>query len=462
MTVHRRLALIAAIAVLHALFYIWYQRPDWHTQWTDQDGYRRLGSVLAHTGQFTRFPGERPFVPEVIRTPGYPAFVAIVYTIAGERHVAVALAQTAVFAALVVATFLLAAEFLPASVALLAAALVALFAPLPYFAALVMTEVWTTFLVTVGVWLAVRAHRTGRTRDAALGGIVLGLAALTRPAFVWLPFVLMAVAALLWHSARRGPRWTAGLLAAALTLAPWFAYNYINLHKLTLSPAGGLGRAIWEGSWQGRWSGRLQSELTHTAERFDDRAALDDAVRRLAAGAQVDPEPMLTYVHQWQDIRRIWTTPVDPRERVTARMAADVEYMRVGLANTRADVAQHIRRRLTVGLFVLWAAEIPIRSSDINRTPVWIVRACWLAQAALVALALVGLAASFAHEWWRHAVLVAVPVAYITVVHLPLLTESRQSLPGIPALLVLSAIGAAHLRGALTPHDAPPRPAGLA
>src|SRR4051812_33053502 len=68
----RPLVLICFVAALHGLFFIWYQRPDWNTQWSDQDGYRRLGQVLAETGKFTRFPDAPAFVPEVLRTPGYP------------------------------------------------------------------------------------------------------------------------------------------------------------------------------------------------------------------------------------------------------------------------------------------------------------------------------------------------------------------------------------------------------
>src|SRR5712691_9132336 len=65
MPVRRSLALIVFVAALHGLFFIWYQQPDWTTQWTDQDGYKRLGQVLASTGRFTRYPDAPQFVPEV-------------------------------------------------------------------------------------------------------------------------------------------------------------------------------------------------------------------------------------------------------------------------------------------------------------------------------------------------------------------------------------------------------------
>ena len=99
--IRRARIVIAIVAALHALFFIWYQRPDWTAHWPDQDGYRRLGQVLAETGRFTRFPDAPRFVPEVIRTPVYPAFVAVVYRLFGAGQLQVALAQAVLFLSLI-------------------------------------------------------------------------------------------------------------------------------------------------------------------------------------------------------------------------------------------------------------------------------------------------------------------------------------------------------------------------
>ena len=82
----RRLSclLIAAVAAAHAAVFIAYQRPDWDTQWTDQNGYLLLGRVLADTGRFTRFANTPRYVPEPTRTPGYPAFIAVLDLAFGE------------------------------------------------------------------------------------------------------------------------------------------------------------------------------------------------------------------------------------------------------------------------------------------------------------------------------------------------------------------------------------------
>src|SRR5438093_5743167 len=91
---------IVLVALAHATFFIIYQSPDWRTEWTDQDGYTRLGLALADTGRFTRYPYHPHFVPEVIRTPGYPLFVAAVYRGMGQGRLPVAIAHAAVFAAI--------------------------------------------------------------------------------------------------------------------------------------------------------------------------------------------------------------------------------------------------------------------------------------------------------------------------------------------------------------------------
>jgi hypothetical protein len=347
-------------------------------------------------------------------------------------------------------------------IALGAAAATSLYAPLPYFAALVVTETFATLWCTLAIWLCLLARRERGWSRAIGAGVAMGITALVRPAFALMPFFMFGAATLVLPGRRRAARWAAGTLAAVLTLTPWLAYNYIYLHRFTMSPGGGLGRAIFESSWQGKWSGRVQDQLTHIADATWDRAALDRDVRALAAAQHTDPEPMLAYVHQWQDIRRIWTEPTDSYERINARMRADEEYRRVGLENMRRDPAGHLTRRLTRGLFTLWAAEIPLRYSDIDATPPVVIRAIWMVQAIVVALACTGIVALVGRGLAAEAVLLATPAIYITAVHLPLLTEARQSLPAYPAVLLLATCGAAHLLHRFTPAPTPAIAAGRA
>ena len=456
----RWLVAILAIAALHGAFFIWYQRPDWYTQWSDQDGYRKLGAALATTGRFTRYPESAVYVPEVIRTPGYPAFVAMVYAIAGIHQLPVTIAQVGLFLLICVLVYAMGREVASGGIALAAAAATALYSPLPYFAGLVVTETFATLWCTAAIWLCLRARNERGWSRSIAAGIAMGVTALVRPAFALMPFFMFGAAALVLPGRRRLSRWAAGTTAAVLTIAPWLTYNYVYLHRFTMSPGGGLGRAVFESSWQGKWSGRVQDQLTNIADGTWDRGLLDRQVETLAAAQHADPAPMLAYVHQWQDIRRIWTEPTDSVARINARMRADEEYMRVGFENMRADPTGHLRRRFTRGLFTLWAAEIPIRYSDIDATSPLIVRAIWSVQVAILALAIVGVVALAGRGLVAEAALLVTPAIYVTAIHLPLLTEARQSLPVYPAALLLATCGAAHLAHRFTPAPTP-APAGV-
>ncbi len=149
---------------------------------------------------------------------------------------------------------------------------------------------------------------------------------------------------------------------------------------------------------------------------------------------------MLVYVHEWREIRKIWETPTDPMERARARVVADQEYFRVGIAHITADIPGWIVRRVTYGTFILWASDIPIRYTDINATPRLVVRLIWLLQVVLLAIAAVGTVMLLGRRRFAEAALLTLPLLYVTGVHLPLLCETRQSLPVKPLVIVLAAI----------------------
>ena len=448
----RTLLVICLVALAHSALYIVYQQRDWNLSWTDQGGYDRLGTGLATTGKFTRYPESPTFIPEVIRTPGYPIFVAAVYLVFGNgNHMAVAIAQAFVFAAICLLVYLMARRAADEKTAIVAALVTSLYSPLPYFGALVLTELWTALLATAAMVMGLRAAQHGRIRDFAIAGALFGATTLVRPAFVLLPFFFAIAVPILVRSQRTRRAlagWSVLALSAILALAPWFTYNYVYLGRLTLSPAGGIGRGLWEGAWQGHWPGRVQAALTLLGEEKSDRGELERRVRALAADERLPPEPMLQYVTQWRDIRAVWDTPTDPMERAAARVRADQEYLRRAVALMRSDPIGHLRRRLTRGAFLLWAAEVPIRYGDINATPPLVIRAIWLAQVVLLVLAAWGTVVLIRSGRWLEAVMLSLPIIYVTGVHLPLLCEARQSLPVKPVVLALAAIGFRHLRHA--------------
>ncbi|HUQ88801.1 MAG TPA: glycosyltransferase family 39 protein [Vicinamibacterales bacterium] len=443
MSPRARLAVVL-IALLHAAFFIVYQRPDWDIAWSDQGGYQQLGAAMARSGgEFTRYPDSPTFIPEVIRTPGYPAFVAVIYRVFGVNTLPVAIAQAFVFVLICFLVYALTTRIADRKAGTAAAIMTALFPPLPYYGALVLTEVWTTFVLIGAMLVCVRAIQSGRTRDFLIAGLLFSCATIVRPAFILLPFGLAAAMPIVVPSERHRRRigqWAGLALVAAITMVPWFTYNYVYLGRFTLSPAGGVGRGLWEGSWQGKWPGRAHNELTHTAEQAISTEALDSRVREIASSAGMAPDGMLNYVHEWRDIRTIWETPTDPMERARARVVADQEYLRAALVHIRDDVPGWVIRRITRGTFILWATDIPIRYTDINDAPVIVIRMIWLLQVILLAIAAAGIFVLLRRGRYAEAALITLPLLYVTAVHVPLLCETRQSLPVKPLVLALAAV----------------------
>src|SRR5262245_15584798 len=431
MSPRRARVVIVLVALAHAALFIAYQQPDWQTQWTDQNGYLMLGRNLAETGRYTRFPTSPSYIPEAIRTPMYPAFVALLDLVFGESRMVIVTAHALLFALICVLVYDIARPMMKEHAAPAAGLAVALYPPLPYYGALVLTEVFTTFLVTAAVAVWLRALQTNSMRRFALSGAPFAAAALTRPAFEYLPLFLIPAALIAvrdgWGARLRGSAIMLGVFVAVLV--PWFAYNVTYFKTLTFTPAGGPGRQLFEGSWQAQLPGRLEAELTALADATADRTELDDKVRAVAAGAQIPAETLLRYVHQHQDIRKIWVEPVDPWQRVVSRIEADHEYFRVGVENIRLDPLRHAWRRATRGTFLLWAAEIPVRYSDINRLSPLAIRAIWLPQVALMLLAAGGVVVLARQGALTEALALAALVLYVSAVHVPLYSEARYSLP---------------------------------
>ena len=140
---------------------------------------------------------------------------------------------------------------------------------------------------------------------------------------------------------------------------------------------------MWEGSWQGRWPGRVQAELTDAATVATD-AAHSMPRRRDRARHRLRPALMREYVHEWRDIHAVWDTPTDPTERARARVAADQLYLDAAVRHIGEDPIGHVTRRVTRGTFQLWAADVPIRFSQINQTPTIVIRLIWLVQVLLL------------------------------------------------------------------------------
>ena len=196
---------------------------------------------------------EGQLMPLDTRVPGYPAFLAAIFSVAGNSSRAVMVAQAIVDLATCFVMALIAARLAPEvsrrRVALAGLWLAALCPFTANYTAVVLTETLVTFLTALAILLLIEAE----ARDTAnapvsikgagkgalspwfLGGVVAGFGALVRPETPLLLFAMGLVLVAKWW---RPVNWTklarAGVLMAVgllLPLLPWAARNWRTLHQ---------------------------------------------------------------------------------------------------------------------------------------------------------------------------------------------------------------------------------------
>jgi uncharacterized membrane protein YdjX (TVP38/TMEM64 family) len=266
----------------------------------DATDYVRHAQSLCSDGNYPE-RGNLPF----FRAPGLPFFIAAVTACHPEqtRLVKYALAVCdAVTAVLIfmLATLLWSGGPQPAgrvqfqtgglnTAAPLAAALAAVH---PFFIGSV-TDIRTEplfMMLLVGAMVALyRRLPAGRTAgfQPALSGMLLGLAALTRPtALLCIPLFALYVASRREDGSGTRAGWKPAvplIIAATLTLSPWIARNYLRFGELiVVNDAGGFNL------WRGTHPELMRVVETHDRARFAHASWVFESQTVSAAAAQVE------------------------------------------------------------------------------------------------------------------------------------------------------------------------------
>lgn len=187
----------------------------------DMLGYHESAISLLRTGELKvkgRISGSRP--------PLYPIFMYLVYYVFGAGNLlAVRLIQALLGAAASVLTVVLGRKIFNARVAVWGGLLFALYPAAWTFADMIMSEVLFTVLLLAGLIFLVDLPK-GRMSDAALAGVMLGLATLTRAMMYQFPLFFAAVYLLAskkhW---KQLPQLAIFVVSFWIVLMPWIARN---------------------------------------------------------------------------------------------------------------------------------------------------------------------------------------------------------------------------------------------
>ncbi len=253
-----RAALIVALLLRAAfgLFY-WTGKPLTH----DEREYLALAyNLVAGRGFIQDLPDQpkHPLVQQYGRAPIYPLFLTpLVWTDAtwrsgqpmSEVPAAIKLAQSIVGTFSVYLLALLAARAAGARAGVMAGWIAALYPPLLWMCAYALSETLFTCLALSCVALlggvldrAEDARRPGAARRVLLGGLVAGVAILTRPAML---FFMPLEALLAWR--RRFAYAVLLAVGSLIVVAPWIARNFATYHKFVLVASDG-GVTFWTGN----------------------------------------------------------------------------------------------------------------------------------------------------------------------------------------------------------------------
>ncbi len=203
---------------LGALLFVHSEAPS-RCLMPDSASYTSPARSLLETGRLAAGP-DTPDVPMIVRTPGYPAFIALVYLVFGEAHVAVIAVQVIFSALSIVVLYHVSYALWGSSAAFLSALLLSVDPATFLSSQLVLTEtLFALLLVTsAGAGAFVALRQPNQRRWAFVSGLFLALATLVRPITYYL--VVPVVVGWLLHgwSARWGRRRVLSIVA--LTALP--------------------------------------------------------------------------------------------------------------------------------------------------------------------------------------------------------------------------------------------------
>lgn len=245
----------AALAASAMMPRIWHLAETWHVDVArggDAGEYEDLAWSIASTGHF-QHTFDDPLrlgpagTPTAHRTPGFPVFVAAIYTLLGRHVAAVRCAQVLLSTLSVLLLYVACRDSFGRVVGLVAASCWALWpmSVLSYYSSdSYYSETLAVTLLILSLWALSCVKKLA---GPVLSGVFLGFALLTR-GHLFLVVPILGLSAWVWRRdlGKGAARLGIAAIVAALPMCAWSVRNYLVLG--TLSPSTQGGHAIWLGN----------------------------------------------------------------------------------------------------------------------------------------------------------------------------------------------------------------------
>jgi 4-amino-4-deoxy-L-arabinose transferase-like glycosyltransferase len=227
--------------ILRMCAVMWFDPPAF----SDDKDYKEIARNVAE-GKGYLFEGK----PTAYRTPGYPLFIAGMYTLFGYSEYPVRILQVFLDLGSCFLLFLLGKKFFSERVGLLATGILALFPAQILYACQFMTETSFTFLLLLIVWLVASDESTRTTQHTIVIGVFIGLAILIRSTAALLPLIILLVQWKLGYSLRKNLLGLGFITTTALiVISPWLVHNYATFHRISITSNTGVN--FWIGNHSG-------------------------------------------------------------------------------------------------------------------------------------------------------------------------------------------------------------------
>lgn len=171
-------------------------------------------------------------------TPGYPYFLAVIYSVFGYNDSAVKIIQLFLLGLIgVIVYFICKRLSVKFTLALLAGLAGALWPYFLLYSNLILPGISLSFLLIIAIYLLLSLQKTPTYLKAVGMGVVLGLSSLIRPMVLLLPFWLV-IGSVIFIRKFRKPKTFLKLLvfiiAFIATLSPWTIRNYMEFHEFSV------------------------------------------------------------------------------------------------------------------------------------------------------------------------------------------------------------------------------------
>ena len=179
-------------------------------------------------------------LPDGIRTPVYPVYVALFYSAFGAKPFLPILVQVFLDAFACVLLFRISRNFLSHTAATVAALLYATDPFTIYYSNALFSDTLLTLTLLAGVYALLPFFKFSaqfpRVRNVLAGGVLFGFSALIKPVCVYLIILIPLLLFILWMRRGSALRFALIFFVSSFTvIAPWLLHNYIVYHRPVLS-----------------------------------------------------------------------------------------------------------------------------------------------------------------------------------------------------------------------------------